>query len=210
MAAKYTTAFADLQKFNKQDAIRQGKEKETKLADFKCQEDELRQQKLELQAKEAMLERLRDAQRKEEEALAVQKKAMRSKEIRLEAERRKLLGLGDCPGRVDGGSALKRRLSHKSEPEKKGDAKRRLHVKRETKAPCIQGIKLEKEGPKEEVDMERSSSEFDEESEPQCISRCEQCHESFDSNDSTHHFCFGHPGMPCYFVHLVPVLAAKR
>jgi hypothetical protein len=164
MAATYSTAFAKLRKFHKLDAAKRAEEKESKLANLRRQEDELRRHKLELEAQEAMLERLREAHRKEEEALASDRKMLHSREMGLKAERRKLLGLGSCAGGVGGVNALKRDLS--------GDSKlEQVHVKRELrdrheedKAHSIKKIKSEKEEPNEGVDMKRLWSETDEES----------------------------------------------
>ena len=214
MAATYSTAFAKLQKFHKLDAAKREEEKEVKLANLRRQEDELRRHKLELEAKEAMLERLRAAHRKEEEALALDRKMLHSREMALEAERRKLLGLGSYADGVGGVSTLKKDLSGDNEL-KKVDVKRELHDEHEEdKAHSVKRIKLEKEEPSEGVDMERrwiendgeakmyekvdvtkSSSESDDNLNLECAARCEQCRELFDVNNKTHHFCFDHPGM---------------
>lgn len=214
MATTYSTAFAKLRKFHKLDAAKREEEKESKLANLKRQEDELRRHKLELEAKEAILERLREAHRKEEEALASERKMLHSREMGLKAERRKLLGLGSCADSVGGVSTLKRDPSGDSKL-KKVDVKRELRDRHEEdKAHSIKRIKLEKEEPNEGVDVERLWRETDEESEMdeevdvkrvsnesdddsnlECAARCEQCHELFDANNETRHFCFGHPGM---------------
>jgi hypothetical protein len=214
MAATYSTAFTKLRKFHKLDAAKREEEKESKLADLRRQEDELHRHKLELEAKEAMLERLREAHRKEEEALALDRKMLHSREMGLEAERRKLLGLGSCPDGVGGVSTLKRDLSGDSEL-KEADVKRELCNKHEEdKTHSVKRIKLEKEEPNEgvkverrwsetgeeskmdeEVDVKRASSESDDDLNLECAARREQCHELFDANNNTRHFCFGHPGM---------------
>ena len=214
MAATYSTAFAKLHKFHKLDAAKQEEEKESKLANLRRQEDELRRDKLELEAKEAMLERLREAHCKEEEALASDRKMLHSREMGLEAERRRLLGLGSCADSVGGVSTLKRDLSGDSKLEEV-DVKRELRDKHEEdKVHSIKRIKLEKEEPNEEVDVKRiwsetgKKSEMDEEVDVkrfsnesdddlnlECAARCEHCHELFDADNNTRHFCFGHPGM---------------
>src|SRR5947209_149239 len=147
MAATYSTAFAKLHEFHKLDAMRREKEKESKLADLGRQEDELRRHKLELEAKEAMLERLREAYRKEEEALALDRKMLHSSEMGLEAERRKLLGQGSCPDGVGRVSTLKRDLPGESKLEEV-DMKLELCERyEEDKAHSVKRIKVEKEEP---------------------------------------------------------------
>jgi len=214
MAATYSTAFAKLRKFHKLDAAKREEEKESKLANLRRQEDELHRHKLELEAKEAMLERLREAHRKEEEALALDRKMLHSREMGLKAERRKLLGLGSCADSVGSVSTLKRDPLGDSKLEKV-DVKRELRDRHEEdKANSIKRIKLEKEEPNqgidverlwsetdvksqmdEEVDVKRFSNESDVDLSLECAARCEQCHELFDANNETRHFCFGHPGM---------------
>ena len=64
-----------------------------------------------------MLKRLQDAHQEEEEALAMDRKRLSSKETKLEEERRKLLGLGDLGSRVMGTAMVKRKLCHKTESQ---------------------------------------------------------------------------------------------
>jgi hypothetical protein len=214
MAATYRTAFAKLQKFDKLNAAKREEEKERKLANLRRQEDELRQHKLELEAKEAMLERLRAAHRKEEEALALDRKRLHSRERGLEVERRKLLGLGSCPDGVGGVSTIKRDLSSDIKLEEVNVKRELRDEHEEDNAQSVKKIKVEKEEPKEEVDVERcwikndgesdrdeevdvtgSSNESDDDWNLECAARCEQCHGLFDASNTTRHFCFGHPGM---------------
>jgi hypothetical protein len=214
MTATYSTAFTKLRKFHKLDAAKREEEKESKLANLRHQEEELHRHKLELEAKEAMLERLREAHRKEEEALASDRKMLHSREMGLKAERQKLLGWGSCADSVGGVSTLKRDPSGDSKLEEV-DVKRELCDRHEEdKAHSIKRIKLEKEEPNEGVDVDWLWNETDKESEMdeevdvkmfsnesddglnlECAARCEQCHELFDANNETRHFCFGHPGM---------------
>jgi hypothetical protein len=54
--------------------------------------------------------RKEEEEEEEEEALALDRKMLHSREMRLEAERRKLLGLGSCLDGVGGVSTLWRDL----------------------------------------------------------------------------------------------------
>lgn len=93
VVAKNCTACVELRNLHSQDVIRQEKKaKKSELADARCQEHKRRLQRLVMGVKEAVLERLRNARRKEEEAPAVQREAMRSRDIIFKAEGRSCRG----------------------------------------------------------------------------------------------------------------------